>query len=228
MMRRSVESNGKYRLKPALNAERTMTGMPGRWLCVVLAALTITLLGACERDDQCRGGNFRCDGDVAMNCVNYAAKHDEYFVWHSTPCGAGKCQLDGATSGAFCALEAAPEPRCDRQRWGFCDGTTLVSCRAGYVVASRDCATSGAEPKVCVPLTRHEVGDEQPLNAMCASQPEPSSTCGDNGSSDSCDGSEIVLCQHGYEVGRIPCAEGSSCDRSGICSKDSALLTLAP
>ena len=42
------------------------------------------------------------------------------------------------------------------------------------------------------------------------------------------DDSEIVLCQHGYEVGRIPCAEGSSCDRSGICSKDSARLTLAP
>jgi hypothetical protein len=193
--------------------------MPFRRLSVVLAALLISLLGACGHDDECRNGDFHCDGDVAMNCVNFAGRNNDYAVWHATPCGAGTCKLDSTGNGAFCALTPELEPRCDKQRWGFCNGTTLSSCRAGYVVAMKDCASSDPEPKACVQLAQHEIGDNQPLNAICASEPEPSPLCGSSSSSDSCDGDEIVVCQYGYEVGRLRCAEGLSCRPFGVCAK---------
>jgi len=203
----------------AVNSDRAMTRVPVLQVRALLAAMLVSLLSACERADECVGGEFRCDGDVAMNCANIAGRNNDYNIWYSTSCGAGRCKLDSATNGAFCARDAVPEARCDEQRWGFCAGTSLTSCRAGYVVATKDCAASTPEAKVCVPLEHAQVGDTQPLNAMCASTPEPSPLCRSSGASDACDGDAVVVCQYGYEIARIACGAGLTCRPFGVCGK---------
>lgn len=203
---------------------RAMTQMPALAMRTLLAAVLVALISACAREDECTGGEFRCDGDVAMNCANFAGRKHDYNVWSAAPCGAGKCKLDTGTNAAFCALETTPEPQCDEQRSGFCDGTTLSSCRAGYVVASKDCASSEQDPQVCVSPGHAPIGGKSAPNAMCASTPEPSPLCasGSLDSSDSCDGSEVVLCRRGYEIGRIACGPGLSCRGFGVCTKEDA------
>ena len=203
----------------ALNFGRPMTWLPVRALTLALPILLVSL-GACERSDECRGGEIRCAGDLAMNCGNVADRTGEYLAWQKTLCGAGKCKLDLASNDAFCARDTAPEPRCDQEHAGFCDGTTLTSCRAGYVVATQDCAASAPEPRYCVQLGRAQAS-KQPLHAICASEPEPNPLCDDGnaGSTDSCDGDDVVVCQHGYLLAKMRCAEGSSCRPYGICSK---------
>jgi hypothetical protein len=198
-----------------------MTWLPARGLSVVLAALFFSLLGACQHNDECRSGEIRCDGDVAMNCGNLADSQVDHLVWHKATCGAGKCKLDTAMNDAFCARETTPDPRCEPQRSGFCEGTTLSSCRAGYVVSTLDCADSDREPLYCVQLSQRQDRAGQSPSAICASEPEPNPLCDDGrtGSFDSCDGDDIVLCQHGYLQARMPCGEGSSCRSPGLCSK---------
>jgi hypothetical protein len=203
---------------PASNSKRAMTRMPAFALGAVLAAMLASLLGACHADTECVGGQFRCDGDVALNCANFAGRNHEHDVWFSSQCGPGKCKLDTALNAAFCARDATPDPRCDENRWGFCDGTVLTSCREGYVVATKDCATSEAAAKVCVPLGHADVGRAKPLNAMCASAPEPSALCRASNRSDTCDGNEIVVCEYGHEVARLPCGPGLTCQSFGVCS----------
>ena len=202
---------------PASKSERTMTWMPALTVRAAVIAVLAGLLGGCDPDNQCVGGQFRCDGDVAMNCANLAGRHKDYDVWYATECGAGKCKLDTTSNAAFCARDAAPDPRCDEQRRAFCDGTTLTSCRKGYVVATKDCATTDPDPKVCVPLGSADVGP-YPLNAMCANATEPSSLCRATSTSDTCDGDEVVVCQHGYEIARVPCGAGLTCRNFGVCS----------
>lgn len=202
-----------------LDFERTMTRMPLPARSVVLSALLASLLSACAREDECRVGSSHCEGDVAMNCLNFGGRSEGHLMWVATTCGAGMCKLDPAGDGnAFCALEANPNPRCDK-RAAFCDGTTVTSCRVGHVVATRNCATSEPESKVCVPLTRNELPEPQPLDAMCARAREPSSLCGSGSSDYACNGDEVVVCEYGYEIARYPCAEGLSCRPLGLCAK---------
>jgi len=184
-----------------------VTLRPGRALRVVLAALLAGLLGACQAREECTSGESHCEGDVARHCSNRVENgNSSYWSWNDTPCGAGKCKSD--TSGAFCALAAEPDSRCDDPSSTFCDGTAVNQCQSGYVVSSNDCASKG---NTCVtPATARQPW----LKAMCATEPDPSPLC-DRGN-DGCDGNDSYLCASGYVTERHSCAD-LVCASGGYC-----------
>lgn len=207
-----------------LNFAHAMTQMSARALRVVLTALLVTLLGACKHADECRYDEFSCDGDVAMECVHVEASNGSYYAWQSTACGAGKCKLDTSAEakGAFCALDAAPEPRCDEQRSTFCNGTTLTSCRAGYAVSALDCAVADPAGGFCITPSKAKspwATPEQLRTAMCAVEPEPNPLCQAawwDAQSQICDGNDSLSCVLGYVRSRDSCGD-RFCRNDGAC-----------
>jgi hypothetical protein len=200
----------------ALGAKRAATLTPYRSLVVVLAALIVSLLGACRHGDECTYDESHCDGDVVMECIEVDSGNGPYKIWRETPCGAGTCQFDPARTMPFCALGTAPEPRCQGHS-SFCDGAAVAQCRAGYVEWLHDCASEQA-PRLCI-MPDNDARGTGLVSAMCVAEPEPNPLCNRHPYDpdlDVCDGNDKVDCESGYVSTRRSCGE-RFCRSAGAC-----------
>ena len=117
--------------------------------------------------DECKAGDYRCNGAVVETCRtspggidgNFndpsVSHHDASANWwrEVVDCGATNlCKTSkpaasgGGASDAFCVLEPTPDPVCGApsasgSMTSACAGTTAVDCYDGFAVARRICAS---------------------------------------------------------------------------------------
>src|SRR6478735_3136955 len=182
---------------------------------VVLLGLLLNLLSGCGPSDECRVGQVQCDGHVALVCAAQETDNgDRYNSWYSTDCGSAACVVD--PQGAFCALDSAPDPDCEVKDGQVCRASTITQCRAGYAVATYDCATR-ASTGFTLATTACAT---DAVGSFClddlARDPECPRTAPDRGSVPACSGNDLVECRGGFVVKRTSCNElACVCDRSG-------------
>lgn len=174
-----------------------------RTLAVVWLALFASALTGCVEGDDCKRGEARCDGSVAMNCEPIETGDGTFDKWSQQTCSANTCKLDPA-GPAFCATSADPNPRCDGTRNSFCDGSRLLACRGSYAFSEdHDCA-SAADGPFCV-----EIG--APSNgAFCATESTRNPSCPNppiTRDNSTCDGNDFVYCEHGFVTSRRSCGD---------------------
>ena len=214
--------------RPAFPRTFAVSQFHTRALTVVLSLLSLVLVGGCERGDECEAGEFRCVGDVALNC-RLQVDDAHYYYWGDSQCGAGLCQAD--SSSAFCTLSATPIPSCKANSQLACDGSSVVTCHSGYAVGKVDCtsnelSTSSTSAETAYWLSQLHVTRESAFcipngdKAFCAAEAQPNANCdtnhrsypGEEWSSGACDGHDSLACVNGYVVGH------ESCD--GLCIVD--------
>jgi hypothetical protein len=120
-----------------------VTAIHGRALGVTLTALLSSLLSGCGGDD-CVGGQFRCDDNVAMNCEFEDGANGPSHTWSTKACGVGACKVDD--HGAFCAVGDSVDANCATSTTPefICVEATLTGCRTGYATSTYDCATGAS------------------------------------------------------------------------------------
>lgn len=90
---------------------------------------------------DCVPSDARCDGSVAYWCTS-GADHERHLI--SVDCGSARYCVNPSNE-AFCAAEPTPSAQCPTQTGdtAFCDGTNMIACSGGYVVARYSCSTCG-------------------------------------------------------------------------------------
>jgi hypothetical protein len=168
----------------------------------VWTVLGVQFLTGCLPGPDCTIGETRCDGGVLEQCAAhpsavYGPIDDPQYVHGSGPdwenvadCGAGKCVAPGAAdTTAFCALDVSPFAPCGTDDYA-CDGTTLVTCNAGYAIERKQCSACDAVHGTCDEGT----GDACTAAAGCGEQLR-------------CNADPFPTCE-------LPCAcpDGAACD----------------
>ena len=171
---------------------------------VASVALSFGLLPGCGPGSDCSGGEFQCDGDVAMNCQPFEGGSGTYYRWQSATCRAGLCKSESGL--AFCVASADPNPKCKNLRQVVCDGNTIRQCVDGYAsdpgTVCALCREYDADPSAEVYLAGAQCIQETSRNPNCPSTPVGS------GISGACDGNDVLQCEAGLVVSRQPCGTG--------------------
>jgi hypothetical protein len=166
---------------------------------VPLAALI--LLG-CE--EPCELGATRCNQGAAETCeVRDSDGEHEGTQWAPDDCGQGAC-IELPNVPAFCARDAAPDPRCDPSQpfGGLCEGNAAVSCHHGFVTRTLDCSELSL---FCV--------EPDDGGALCALEEEPDAVCEGIDRGSSCAGTTVVYCESGYATRQRECRyAGLACE----------------
>jgi hypothetical protein len=226
------------------NVARRVPLSHARALSVALAALVAGVGCNFRHADDCQSSDSRCTGDMLAECVLMEDGNGSYWTWSATSCGAGSCETDD--QGAFCALDAAPDPSCSADGKPVCIDTTVTQCRSGYRYSTLDCSSGvsagppspdflgGPASQFCV-TSDASVAFEglraPPIPAVqnpvpvsfCATEQQPNSVCRGVYASEptftdwSCSGDDRIQCWDGYVVSRTSC-NGQGCDaKSGLC-----------
>jgi hypothetical protein len=130
--------------------------------CVAVWLVACTSLGAAGcAGDECQRGETQCDNGVAKECLESEGLFENTRRWGGDQdCGAPSlCVLTPAGSidylagKPFCVLDPQPDPSCvliesaalasfpNPSATCSLDGLSLLSCRDGYVVGRRACAS---------------------------------------------------------------------------------------
>jgi len=133
----------------------------------------VIAFSGCGLGETCKPHTWRCAGDELETCTPHGGgvygippMHVDSSdpTWDgAASCGANQC-IDGTgDQRAFCAIAAAPDPACGVDGYA-CDGTTRVTCRAGYAIEREACAScaagacAGALYAVCQDVTDCAIG----------------------------------------------------------------------
>jgi hypothetical protein len=176
-----------------------------RWAWLALGAALLS--SSCWADDDC--GPPECVGNVLQTCTT--ASYGPSLTSHACE---GTCLVHPSTNEAFCALDDEPDAACGDFQ-SRCNGTTVVSCHAGYEVERFDCEDNGAslglEPGPDTTITC--VDSPFASGAECAVAWNPDPRCdGTSQVSYFCDGEVKVDCYGRYPTRRQACSAPQICD----------------
>jgi hypothetical protein len=144
-------------------------------------------------DSKCADRSGYCDDNSAVQC------RDGFAVSEQNCAGSDVCAASGSSS--FCALSGQRDPRCaaDDSEHKTCEGTSLITCRAGFVQAIDVC------PIACV-------------DSFCALSSQPDPMCaGNRAAARYCDGDVLVMCSEGFDFERTDCAAADFGSSGGTC-----------
>lgn len=186
-------------------ASRGGQGAP--FLVAAAAVLGVSVLGSClpGPERECEKADEYCADGIAYTCVEYEAGARNGSRWHPVPCASpGRCQT--FEYGAFCTLDATPDPKCAGQTVLVCDGTEAVRCQVGYRVEWSVCSVCDAEQATCAE------GLWKPCDHTACL---PGLECVDGFCEIPCscpEGAECPACsQYGAKAGHVFLCEGNIC-----------------
>ncbi len=160
----------------------------------VLAGVACVSLG-CVSLDECSGYAPHCVGSTLVSCDDSAWFGNNTLV--KKDCGEDRC-ITPVAGFAFCALSAAPDPKCPTANGSYCSGASRVSCIEGYATDTSDCS---ATRNVCVIPSAGA--------ALCALSSRPSPRCQSEHRKYACEGTMLVDCDgSGYATHQQACALG--------------------
>lgn len=149
--------------------------------------------GACaEPDRECEKAEEHCASGVAYTCDEYQSGHGSGSRWAAERCaGSDECKTD--QYGAFCTVNASPDPQCAGQNTTYCSNAKAVTCRAGFSIDWSACATCSADGTAC----------ENGVGTYC-------------GATGACPPG--LLCEDFCRI-PCPCADGAACPACGTFSE---------
>jgi len=80
---------------------------------------------------------YLCDGNLRIECRHYARVSEE-------DCGSRTCVFPDfciRDHNAACVLSPVPDPLCEENHWGGCDGASAIGCHCGFRTSERTCAS---------------------------------------------------------------------------------------
>lgn len=113
------------------------------WAPPLFALVAGSCLNFGEPKQECSRGDGYCRNGVAYRCRGFQSHWGGGGTeWEGTRCrDQSFCKVDD--EGAYCTLTQAADERCEGG--GYCDDKMKVSCRSGFPVERKICATCSEE-----------------------------------------------------------------------------------
>jgi hypothetical protein len=106
---------------------------------LLVVSLSLCLHGCVDRCDPDSDVD-RCEGNTIVSCPQPGPDQLVPDHWTSRECGEEQVCVLVESGTALCAIDDAPDPRCEGAPSSVCaDATTQLYCSLGYATGTQDC-----------------------------------------------------------------------------------------